>query len=612
MRKRQLKKKNSNRIEKQIERGICILLFLLSMLAAVKTVFVSLDMDENYALAVGYRLAMGERLFLDLWESHQLGGVFLAPFLWLYLKLAGTADYIVIYARVAGTLIHILIGIFLYQTAVKAGELKKSFSLFLFFLHLNFLPKWVQCPEFELQQYWSILLLFLCLYRYYAADCQKAGYLPLGGALLTAQMFSYPTLLLLYPVYLAGIFFGAGDGEIKEKIKRAALFTAGALMTGGAFLAYLRSYLTLGQFLENIGYIFRDASHTMVQAAVKWQIFGIDFLKLLLPMSLFLGASIAIGVFIAKIRSRSSSAFKDIWREGVFLAVPIAMLLMGLAQFYLFLFADAGQFAMAWRFFVIALLGVLLYFAGKTPEIGLCFWFGVLPSFMTLVSVLIMTNMDVNTSMAKMYIGVLATAWMAGRYYEGEKKEGRMPVSARGTVKEWHIRRERKLERWLFKVGMVVFVGGLLFSKLILIRVSGCFPVTMLAPMRRIENGAAKGVYMQKDAAVVLEEDFLLLAEQLLANDKLLYIGGENIVYLWTKAQVATPSTQGTNAYNEMFIKYYEKYPKKMPTVIAVDKELGENPAYYVFPQNHVIYAWMEQMGYQEIADAPYMKLYRR
>lgn len=134
----------------------------------------------------------------------------------------------------------------------------------------------------------------------------------------------------------------------------------------------------------------------------------------------------------------------------------------------------------------------------------------------------------------------------------------------------------------------------------------------MLAPMRRIENGAAKGVYMQKDAAAVLEEDFLLLAEQLLANDKLLYIGGENIVYLWTKAQVATPSTQGTNAYNEMFIKYYEKYPKKMPTVIAVDKELGENPAYYVFPQNHVIYAWMEQMGYQEIADAPYMKLYRR
>ena len=49
-----------------------------------------------------------------------------------------------------------------------------------------------------------------------------------------------------------------------------------------------------------------------------------------------------------------------------------------------------------------------------------------------------------------------------------------------------------------------------------------------------------------------------------------------------------------------------------MPTVIAVDKELGENPAYYDSPQNHIIYEWMEQMGYQEVLDAAYMKLYRR
>lgn len=133
-----------------------------------------------------------------------------------------------------------------------------------------------------------------------------------------------------------------------------------------------------------------------------------------------------------------------------------------------------------------------------------------------------------------------------------------------------------------------------------------------MAPLKRVEAGPAKGIYMLEDTQAVLQDDYRVLTAELSAEDKLLYIGSENIVYLWTKAQTATPSTQGTNAYNEMFIHYYEEHPEKMPTVIAVDKELGENPAYYDSPQNHIIYEWMEQMGYQEVLDAAYMKLYRR
>lgn len=605
------KKRENNRIKERIEQGICIVLFVLSVLAVFKTIFVSLDMDEGYALAVGYRLAMGERLFLDLWESHQLGGIFLAPFLWLYLKIAGTADYLVIYARVIGTLIHILIGVFLYRTAVAKGEMKKFFAMFLFFLHLNFLPKWVQCPEFELQQYWFILLIFLCFYRYYVGDCQKKRYLPLSGILLTAQMFSYPTLILLYPTYLFGLFFCTGDGGIKEKIRQALMFTAGAFAVGAAFLTYLVSYLKPAQFLENIGYIFQDESHTLVSAAMKWKIFGAEFLEMLLPMGIFLGISVILGIVIVGYRRKGTFVLQESWQEGIFLAVPISMLFMGLMQLYLFLFKDEGQFTMLWRFFVISLLGVCLYVTKRTPENGLCFWFGILPGFVTLMSVLIMTNMNVNISMAKMYVDVIATLWMVGRHYEREQEQAGMPVSTRGTVKAWHIQKDRTLERWILRVSVLVFLMGLLFSKLILIRVSGCFPVTVLAPMKIIENGAAKGVYMQEDAATVLEDDFSVLTGQLSPEDKLLYIGGENIMYLWTKAQIATPSTQGTNAYNEMFVRYYEKYPEKKPTVIAIDKELGENPAYYVSPNNEVFYEWMEKMGYREAVDAAYMKLYR-
>ncbi len=217
---------------------VCAVLFVLSALAAVKTIWISLDIDESYALAVAYRLATGERLFSDLWESHQLGGIVLAPFLWLYLKLAGTTTYLVIYSRVAGTLIHILTGIFLYKTAVNVGKISELFSALLFFLHVNFLPKWVQCPEFELQQYWFVLLIFLCFYRYYQGERKRRGYLAVSGVLLVGQMFSYPSLIFLYPVYLTGIIRCRKEYAEKKKTPGEALwFTAGSALTGILFLA---------------------------------------------------------------------------------------------------------------------------------------------------------------------------------------------------------------------------------------------------------------------------------------------------------------------------------------------------------------------------------------
>ena len=109
-------KSDSNDIEKKntgsfLSKSFQIMILLLSVLACVKTIFISLDIDESYAMAVGYRLATGERFFKDLWEAHQLGGFFIAPFLRLFLMITGSTSYMVIYARVLGTVIHLGIGI---------------------------------------------------------------------------------------------------------------------------------------------------------------------------------------------------------------------------------------------------------------------------------------------------------------------------------------------------------------------------------------------------------------------------------------------------------------------------------------------------------------------
>lgn len=611
MRKKRIRKRKNYIVSDLAEQGVCLVLLVLSVCAVLKTIFVSLDIDESYAVAVGYRLATGERLFLDLWESHQLGGVFLAPFMWLYMVIAGTTDYIVIYVRVIGTLIHILTGICLYNTAVKAAKMKRTFSLALFFLHLNFLPKWVQCPEFELQQYWFVLLTFLCFYRCYKGERRKWGYFLASGVLLVAQMFSYPTLILLYPLYVLGIFRCGKEEAGKKKIVQSILFTAGSAIPGISFIGYLCTYLTPKKFWEYIGYIFKDESHTLVSTGIKWKIFGGQFLEILGPMFVISAITAAVGVLLSYLKEKQVSK-EERRQDVVYLAAVISLFVFGLLQAEGCLFEDKNQFFMMWRFFALSLWGISVYLTDRSEENRICLWFGILPGFVTLLSVLIMTNMDVNTSMAKMYIGVIALVWMLGKRYEAEEEEPEMPVSTRGTVKVWTVKKLVRWEKGLLWTGTVAFIMGLLVCKLVQMRVSGCGEVTVLAPLKRVEAGPAKNIYMVENTQAVLQDDYRVLTEQLSAKDKLLYIGSENIVYLWTKAQVATPSTQGTNAYNEMFIRYYEEHPEKMPTTIAVDKELGENPVYYNSPQNHIIYEWMERAGYQEILDADYIRLYRR
>ena len=343
----------------------------------------------------------------------------------------------------------------------------------------------------------------------------------------------------------------------------------------------------------------------------SWEIFGAQFLEILVSVLILSAVVAAAGTLLSYLKERELEK-KERWQDVAYLTALIMLFAAGILQTAGCLLGDENQFFMMWRFFAVSLTGILVYLVDRTEDNRVCLWFGILPGFVTLLSVLIVTNMDVNTSMAKMYIGVIAVVWMLGKRYEAVEEEPEMPVSVRGTVKVWNVKKTMQWEKGLLWAGALVFLAGLFVCKLVQIRISGCTEATVMAPLKRVEAGPAKGIYMLEDTQAVLQDDYRVLTAELSAEDKLLYIGSENIVYLWTKAQTATPSTQGTNAYNEMFIHYYEEHPEKMPTVIAVDKELGENPAYYDSPQNHIIYEWMEQMGYQEVLDAAYMKLYRR
>lgn len=49
---------------------INIFMILLSLLAILKSIYISFDIDEGYAIAQSYRLLKGDRLIAEMWEPH--------------------------------------------------------------------------------------------------------------------------------------------------------------------------------------------------------------------------------------------------------------------------------------------------------------------------------------------------------------------------------------------------------------------------------------------------------------------------------------------------------------------------------------------------------------
>ena len=148
---------------------------------------------------------------------------------------------------------------------------------------------------------------------------------------------------------------------------------------------------------------------------------------------------------------------------------------------------------------------------------------------------------------------------------------------------------------------MLVFLSGLLVSKLILVRFTGCIPATIKAPFEQVADGPAKGILVREEIAWQFNDNYRVMNESLKSGDKLLYFGCENLYYLFVEGIIfATPSVQGTTVFDEVFLRYYEEHPERMPNVVIIDKLFPQNPYYRYSEKNIILEEWIAE----EFADA--------
>ena len=186
--------------------GILVVLGVLGICAisCIKTLFQEFNVDEQYAIVLGYRIASGERMFLDLWEPHQTSGFVCAFLIKLYMMIFGTTEGIVIYLRLIGIFLQVAVSAFVYNAFKKGTSKMVSFYLAVIVFALQ--PKGIQVAEFSNLFIWSVLCTMLCFYSICTTPDKYKRYSVMAAVFVCVSVLCYPSYLIVVPIYVIGIY----------------------------------------------------------------------------------------------------------------------------------------------------------------------------------------------------------------------------------------------------------------------------------------------------------------------------------------------------------------------------------------------------------------------
>ena len=144
---------------------------LLAAAAMLHTLFVGLEIDEEYALSLGFRLVRGDRLFYSMWEPHQLSALPPALLIAAYTAVTGTTTGVLLFVRVTMLVVKAVLSVWFYRSL--RAPLGRTSACLLALVLFVFTPKWFLGPDYVSQQFHFTLAAFLFFYGYYAPGPQQ-------------------------------------------------------------------------------------------------------------------------------------------------------------------------------------------------------------------------------------------------------------------------------------------------------------------------------------------------------------------------------------------------------------------------------------------------------
>ena len=515
------------------------LLCAAALVVMVRSAFVGLEIDEEYALSLGYRLVSGDRLFYSMWEPHQLSSLPAAVLLAVFIGITGGTTGVLVFFR-------------LVVLACKAGmsyvfyrefrrDLGRHAALLAALVLFAFVPKWFLGPDYTGQQFHWTLAAFLCLHHYVTRGCRQLWLVPLGAVCACFGYLAFPQSAAAFAVLWVGmLILGRRRGE--PKARGAWVLLGSCAVCGAAFLVYALSGVgfSVSLLLDRLTLILHDPQYNFTTAERMALLAGQALTvarSLLWP--LLASAALSAALYLIKKQPVTVGRLLNFWAA----LADVQCLLRAVKDGSL----DERQFVP-----VVVLAGSWAFWQGRgRPGNAELFWLGYLPGLAAYAMILRSTLLGLAPTF--MYLTWPAVCGMLALVNHADDAKA------------------RRAEGMLCLAAMLAF---LLVCRVWCVQTTGWKAADVTdTPLVRITTGPAKGIYADAKAADM--QECLCEALQPYAGQPILQAIGEQhgLGFLMADGtlQVAQASVISGTDSDPRFEQYYADVPGKEPRVILYD-----------------------------------------
>lgn len=515
------------------------LLCAASLVVMARSAFVGLEIDEEYALSLGYRLVSGDRLFYSMWEPHQLSSLPAAALLAVFIGITGGTTGVLVFFRLVVLVCKAGMSYVFYREFRR--DLGRPAALLAALVLFAFVPKWFLGPDYTGQQFHWTLAAFLCLHHYVTRGCRQLWLVPLGAVCACFGYLAFPQSAAAFAVLWVGmLILGKRRGE--PKARGAWVLLGSCAVCGAAFLVYALSGVgfSISLLLNRLTLILHDPQYNFTTAERMALLAGQALTvarSLLWP--LLASAALSAALYLIKRQPITAGRLLNLWAA----LAAVQCLLRAVKDGSL----DERQFVP-----VVVLAGAWAFWQGRgRPGNAELFWLGYLPGLAAYAMILRSTLLGLAPTF--MYLTWPAVCGMLALVNHADDAKA------------------RRAEGMLCLAAMLAF---LLVCRVWCVQTTGWKAADVTdTPLVRITTGPAKGIYADAKAADM--QECLCEALQPYAGQPILQAIGEQhgLGFLMADGtlQVAQASVISGTDSDPRFEQYYADVPDKEPRVILYD-----------------------------------------
>lgn len=512
------------------------LLWVFTILAVIKGIFADTGNDNSYAVIMSFGHLHGDRMFQEMWEVHQTSMYLTDLLMLVYGIFVPSFEGVMLYLQVCGTVFSFLVAFFIYK--IMKERIGNYPAQLMAIFYIIFRPKFTPFPEFSNMQYAFSVIIWLLLIKYF--DNQKKKCMVVVTALvLCLQVLSYPGTLVTY-VILSGIIFIYG----KDKLKDFLILTGTCGLVGASYIAYFAIKIGLSRFVDNIRNILNADSHALGKYVTK----SFALTSLGFPL-LWVVCSLALAIIVSFIMWKKT-AHKWFW--PVFGGSLIAFDIL----FAFFVKGPNAKFFLRAIYLVpaIMIIAALVRIHDLSENDKFSFILGFALSAGSFLAALISSDLGAIWNLAFLCFGGVVSFLVYGR--------------------------NKKMMVWGFLICAVVVAHRGLYIHSFAESVGR---VKVWEIESRYQSGPNKGIVCDLGNVYRTKHNEAEHKLFITPDDTVLLVSGIWIdcdEYILMDADIANPNTVGAQNFNDTTVKYFELYPDKRPTVIAVAYNADSNCDY--------------------------------